>query len=114
METRLDFEGISLADLIAALHQLASTDQSAEAPGSLLTPRKVTVREKIDWIEHLMSRGHPVSFVQVVGKHGTRIDIVVSLWAVLELIKRGRLRAEQDEIFGEIVLVELHPDHSER
>lgn len=60
-----------------------------------------------------MAGGLPVPFAHVVGRHGTRVDIVVSLWAVLELIKRGRLRAQQSELFGEILLVELVPAGSE-
>lgn len=106
MEARLDLEGISLGDLIAALRQLAAIEQDVQPTGTLLTPRKVTVREKIDWIEQLMARGQPIPFVQVVGARGSRVDIVVSLWAVLELIKRGRLRVHQSELFGEIVLVD--------
>ncbi len=113
MEARLDLEGISLDDLIAALRQLATLEQEAQPTNSLLTPRKITVREKIEWIEHLMAGGLPVPFAHVVGKHGSRVDIVVSLWAVLELIKRGRLRAQQTELFGEILLVELVPAGSE-
>ena len=113
MEARLDLEGISLDDLIAALRQLATLEQEAQPTNSLLTPRKITVREKIEWIEYLMAGGLPVPFAHVVGKHGTRVDLVVSLWAVLELIKRGRLRAQQTELFGEILLVELVPAVSE-
>ncbi len=113
METRLDLEGVSLNDLIAALRQLASLESDAQPANNLLIPRKITVREKIEWIEHLMAGGLPVPFAHVVGRHGTRVDIVVSLWAVLELIKRGRLRAQQSELFGEILLVELVPAGSE-
>lgn len=113
METRLDLEGVSLNDLIAALRQLASLEPETQPANSLLIPRKITVREKIEWIEQLMATGLPVPFARVVGRHGTRIDIVVSLWAVLELIKRGRLRAQQPELFGEILLVELMPAGSE-
>ena len=113
METRLDLEGVSLDDLIAALRQLASLESDAQPANNLLIPRKITVREKIEWIEHLMAGGLPVPFAHVVGRHGTRVDIVVSLWAVLELIKRGRLRAQQSELFGEILLVELVPAGSE-
>lgn len=109
MEARLDLEGISLDVLILALRQLASLEQEMQPVGSLLIPRKVTVREKIEWIERLLAGGRPVPFTQVVGRQGTRVDIVVSLWAVLELIKRGRLRAQQSELFGEILLVNLPP-----
>ncbi len=104
METRIDWEAISLDDLLAALHRLLEQDEELQPAGALVSPRKVTVREKIEWIEHLIRDGRRVSFQRIVGNSGGRIDIVVSLWAVLEMIKRGQLRAYQSELFGEIYL----------
>ena len=105
METRIDWEAISLDDLLAALQRLLE-DEAVDSPPveAVVAARKVTVREKIAWIEHLIGGGARVPFQRVVGKAGGRIDIVVSLWAVLEMIKRGRLRAYQSELFGEIMI----------
>jgi segregation and condensation protein A len=104
METRIDWEAISLDDLLAALQRLLEREEELQSVGALVAPRKVTVREKIEWIEQLIREGSQVSFQRVVGKNGGRIDIVVSLWAVLEMVKRGQLRASQSELFGEIYL----------
>lgn len=104
LETRIDWEAISLDDLLAALQRALEQDEEAQPAGMIVAPRKVTVREKIEWIEHLIGQHRQVPFHRVVGKAGSRIDIVVSLWAVLEMIKRGRLRAHQSELFGEIIL----------
>lgn len=104
LETRIDWESLSLDDLIAALLRLLEKEEELQPVGTLVSPRKVTVREKIEWIEQLIREGRPVSFHRVVGTVGSRIDIVVSLWAVLEMIKRGQLRARQHELFGEILL----------
>ena len=104
METRIDWEAISLDDILAALQRLLEQEEELRPVGALVAARKVTVREKIEWIEQLMRAGRQVSFQRVVGKDGGRIDIVVSLWAVLEMIKRGRLHAYQSELFGEIYL----------
>lgn len=107
METRIDWESLSLDDLITALQGLLEKEEELQPVGTLVSPRKVTVREKIEWIERLLSQSRQVSFQRVVGKTGGRIDIVVSLWAVLEMIKRGQVRAFQRELFGEIVLEPL-------
>ncbi len=104
METRIDWEAISLDDLLSAFQRLLEREEELQPVGALVTARQVTVREKIEWIEQLMREGRQVSFQRVVGKAGGRIDIVVSLWAVLEMIKRGRLHAYQSELFGEITL----------
>ncbi len=104
METRIDWEVISLDDLLAALQRLLEREEEMQPVAALVAARKVTVREKIEWIEQLIREGRQVSFQRVVGRNGSRIDIVVSLWAVLEMIKRGRLHAHQSELFGEIYL----------
>ncbi len=104
LETRIDWEAISLDDLLAALLRVLESDDELQPVGVVVTQRKITVREKIEWIEQLLAQARQVSFQRVVGKAGGRIDIVVSLWAVLEMIKRGRLRAYQSELFGEIML----------
>lgn len=104
METRLDWEAISLDDLIAALQRVLEQEEETQPAGTVVTLRKVTVREKIEWIEQLLLQGEQVPFHHVVGKKGGRVEIVVSLWAVLEMIKRGWLRAYQHELFGEIYL----------
>jgi segregation and condensation protein A len=104
METRIDWEAISLDDLLLALQRLLEREEELQPVGTLVAPRKVTVREKIEWIEQLLRTGGRVPFQRVVGKNGGRIDIVVSLWAVLEMVKRGQLHAYQNELFGEIYL----------
>lgn len=104
METRIDWESISLDELIAALQRVLEKEEELQPAGALVSPRKVTVREKIEWIQQLLRDSRQVPFQRVVGQAGGRIDIVVSLWAVLEMIKRGQLRAHQSQLFGEILL----------
>ncbi|MEA3335927.1 MAG: ScpA family protein [Chloroflexota bacterium] len=105
METRLDPEGLSVDQLLAALQDLMSQEPDLLAVDPIVSRRKVTVREKIELIEALVRQGQPVPFMQVVGRGAARIDIVVSLWAVLEMIKQGRIQARQSQLFGEIVLI---------
>jgi hypothetical protein len=43
-------------------------------------------------------------FSSLAGGEHKRADVVVTLLAVLELVRQGRVRAQQTELFGEIVL----------
>lgn len=104
LETRLDRESPSLEELIAAFQQLLADDSELQPVGPLVSPRKVTVRQKIALIKRLVRAGQPVPFHRLVADPGSRIEVIVSLWAVLELIKRGQLRAHQPQLFGEILL----------
>ncbi|MCS6843625.1 MAG: segregation/condensation protein A [Caldilineales bacterium] len=104
-EPKLDPTGLSVDALIAALRQLTLEEPDLPSADPLVPPRKITVQEKIERIEALLSDGRPVPFAEVVNGGGSRLEVVVSLWAVLEMIKRGRLQAIQRELFGEITLL---------
>ncbi len=109
LETRLDPDSFSLDELIAAMQQALAEEPELAPVDPIIARRKVTVQEKISLIQDLVSAGEPVSFGSLLADSRSRIEVIVSLWAVLELIKRGRLRANQSRLFGEIVLVE-NPD----
>lgn len=65
---------------------------------------RVTIREKINMILSRLKEG-PVSFKQMFSETNSRIDIVVTFLAMLELIKRHIVDAEQTSLFGDINLI---------
>lgn len=106
LDARLDVEGLTLDALVAAFRQAALTAPDTPTVDPLVSPRKVTVHEKMALIENLVRGGRSVPFAEVVDGSSSRLEIIVSLWAVLEMIKRRRLQAVQPELFGEIILIE--------
>jgi segregation and condensation protein A len=59
-----------------------------------------------DFRERLQRRGR-FSFRRMMQECKTRVDVVVSFMAVLELIRSGECDAEQDAAWGDIVVVSL-------
>lgn len=104
LEARIDWGALTLDDLIGALRQMQALAPVEDVVEAVVARRKITVGEKMEWIQRLLAEHSSVPFHRVVGRGGSRVDIVVSLWAVLELIKRGRLLAQQREMFGDILL----------
>lgn len=99
----VDLTGLTLADLIMAAQAMLSPDQRP-ALATVVTAPKVTIREKIKLIsQHLREEGH-TTFRQLLGHQHTRLDIVVTFLAMLELVKRHLVRVSQDSLFGEIAL----------
>jgi chromatin segregation and condensation protein Rec8/ScpA/Scc1 (kleisin family) len=45
-----------------------------------------------------------VLFSTLLGVHPPRPEVVVTLLAVLELVRLQRVRADQPELFGEVVI----------
>jgi len=67
----------------------------------------VSVQEKVEEIlAALVERGH-LSFRRLVSTCRSRLEVVVSFLAVLELIKVQRVVAEQERLFGDIRLLPL-------
>lgn len=71
---------------------------------SHVTPMKVSLEEMIDTLKERMRRGRQSTFRALCAASTSRIDVVVSLLAVLELSKHRFIDIEQEEPFAEISL----------
>ena len=72
---------------------------------SLPAPKILTVGDVVTSIRERFLRMPRISFFDLLPRtQPTRVDVVVSLWAVLEMIKRRVIVAHQDEIFGPIFI----------
>jgi len=78
-----------------------------EEEGGTIDRQRVSVRDKVEEILAALVESGQVSFRQLVSACRSRLEVVVSFLAVLELMKSSRLRAEQSELFGDIRLVAL-------
>lgn len=77
----------------------------AETPLPAVEHERVTVRQKIEEIRSRLRAEGRLSFRRFIAACRSRIEVIVSFLAVLDLIKAGLLSAEQEELFGDIVLV---------
>jgi segregation and condensation protein A len=62
------------------------------------------IEEKIDRIHHRVRVAGKLSFETLLGECRSRLEMIVTFLALLELLKLNRLSAIQDGNFGEIVL----------
>jgi len=108
----LDPGAASVSDLTAvfeaALAEAGARDEPA--PTGTVAPHRVRLTERLSAIRDLLLRRRRVSFRDVLlGERRDREFVIVSFLAVLELLRRGFVRARQSELFGDILL-ELRPD----
>jgi segregation and condensation protein A len=98
-------DGVTL-DLLRQMVETALTRTPPEKEHHhVIRPHKFTVREKIDYLRGRLTADGRVSFRAVIEACETRMEIIVSFMAVLELIKSRLLEAMQDATFSDIVLV---------
>jgi len=98
-----DLSEVSLQDLLSLAHE--ALDLAAGPPvGDVVTPITVTIRQQIEHIESELAQTREIVFRSLLSRAATRLEVVVTLLAVLELIKQERISVRQDVLFGEIVI----------
>jgi len=104
LERRLEGGDVTLADLLAAAHAAFAVQLPKLPVGSVVTPFTVTIHDQIRLIAQATSGNHPVMFRALLQFTRNRVEIIVTLQAVLELLKCHQVLAEQSMLFGEIVI----------
>ncbi|MBI2490557.1 MAG: hypothetical protein HYV94_00385, partial [Candidatus Rokubacteria bacterium] len=98
----IPFEDLSVHLLERAVRRLIEEQQR-------LRPREVepnppSVLERMTEILSLLRDTWSLLFSSLAGGERRRSEVVVTLLAVLELVRLGRIRTQQTELFGEIVI----------
>lgn len=96
---------MTLDDLLGAWQLRMQLVDVPVARIPLPAPKILTVNDVVLTIRERFARMRSFAFHSLLPtERTTRVDVVVSLWAVLEMIKRRVIVAQQDEIFGPITI----------
>jgi len=104
LRTKFENEDYTIFDLEAAARYILTQIDNRPEIESVVTLPKITIREKISKIASFLIRNQKGSFNSMLDIHPTRIEIVVTFLAMLELIKRHLITITQSELFGEIFI----------
>lgn len=100
-----DLGEVTIQDLLALAQ--AALEASSEPPvGEVVSPVEVTLEDQINHIEHQLSRRRQISFRALLSRATSHVEVIVTLLAVLELIKQDRVRVRQQTLFGDILIQE--------
>ena len=88
------------------------TDQTRSHFGKI-EKEKVSLSEKLTYVHEKAIRKRRCSFRQLLEGQSSRLQVVVTFLAVLELMKDGRISISQEESFGEIEIVSLEAEDAE-
>jgi len=102
VEGKLDLSNITLRDLLGAAESILAKEAEKQALGTVITPPRITIREKIAYIAESLTKAPHGHFKQLFHNKPTRLEVVVTFLALLELIKRYRISAKQGALFGDI------------
>jgi segregation and condensation protein A len=104
LEGNVDLTGVSLADIVSAAQEIYLDLNVSDALRSVVPPARFTIREKIYLITDSLKKNPNLAFRSLISKGNSRLEIVVTFLAMLELIKRHLVRVSQDGLFGDISL----------
>ncbi|HEX7568747.1 MAG TPA: segregation/condensation protein A [Anaerolineaceae bacterium] len=107
VESRLDLSGITLADLMAAAQDIFAEEAEKLALGTVISAPRITIREKIALIAERLGKNRIATFNGLLGQKPTRLEVVVTFLALLELVKRYRVSAQQEGLFSDIHIEKL-------
>jgi segregation and condensation protein A len=102
IEARLDLSDITLDDLLAAAEGIFAEQAEKQALGTVISAPRITIREKISLIADRLGYASNTTFTSLLGQNPSRLEVVVTFLALLELIKRYRVSARQEGLFSEI------------
>lgn len=103
IESKPDLQGLELMDLVdAALLAYARKPEQSQSLETTISTPKVTIREKIRFMTDQLRRFGHSTFKALLGQERTRVDIVVTFLAMLELVKMHFVEAQQDKLFEDI------------
>jgi segregation and condensation protein A len=105
LNSKLDLSELTLEDLVAAARDIFGDPNQLAPLSEVVNLPRVTIREKISSILELLRKGGSQSFDTLLAGEKTRLEIVVTFLALLELVKRHMVGANQNSLFGQIQLV---------
>ena len=102
IEQKLDLSTLTLEKLVSAAETVFAKENARQPLGVIIAPPRVTIREKIDLISKTLREMQRSSFRALLDRGASRLEIVVTFLALLELVKRYRVAAHQEGLFSDI------------
>jgi len=107
LERRLETDPSALVDLLAAAQTALAGAAATIPPESLdgmVVPFTLTIHDQISVIRRATAGRQGVTFQSLLLRAHHRVEIIVTLLAVLELIKRQQIQVAQEQPFGDIMI----------
>lgn len=96
---------VTLSEMLATVQRRMQLLLPLEPPAvPLPAPKVITVPEMAMRIEARLRHQQWFSFDDLLSMTVRRVEVVVALWAVLEMLKRRAIVIEQQQIFGPILI----------
>ena len=100
----VDLGEVTLDDLLAAVRDVLAVKPLAPSVDQAVAPVTIRIADQMALIERQTARGRRISFRRLLAETRSRIEVIVTLLALLEMVKQLRVRMRQDRLFGDILI----------
>jgi segregation and condensation protein A len=107
LEQPVDLGDVTLDDLLVAVRQVLAVKPPAPSVDSTVPPVTITIADQMVFLERRVARSRTVSFRRLLGRATSRLEVIVTLLALLEMIKQRKVTVQQDRLFGDIQIVRM-------
>jgi segregation and condensation protein A len=101
-ESKPDLSDITLQDLVNAARSIFNFRPEVPLVSEVVALPTITIREKIQLVMALLHRKSETTFHELLAEKKSKLEVVITFLAVLELIKRKIIFAQQEGLFSEI------------
>jgi len=112
LERPVQLGDVSLADLVEAVRRALNVHPPAPSVSEVVSPITITVAEKMAFIEEKLNKLGRVSFSHLLDQAASRLEIIITFLALLELIKLKGVEVQQERPFGEIIIFGKPPEQA--
>jgi segregation and condensation protein A len=105
LERAVDLGDVTLDDLLSAIQRVLAIKPPELSVNGSISPVTITIADQMALIERKTARGRPVSFIQLMEPARNRLEVIVTLLALLEMVKQLRVSMRQNRPFGDIQIV---------
>ena len=105
LTAKIDLSELTLDNLLLVAHEIFKNGNELPPLSEVVSFPRITIRDKITTILEALKKDGKLTFSNLLTKKGNRLEVVVTFLAMLELIKRHMVGANQSILFGNIDLV---------
>ena len=107
VKDNLDLGSFGVNELFSLASSIFQKDIERQSINTVVERPKVTIKDKINQISEHFKKSDELTFRELLGEECSRLDIVISFLALLELIKGDFISFVQESIFDDIRIVKL-------
>ncbi|MCJ7716818.1 MAG: segregation/condensation protein A [Anaerolineales bacterium] len=111
---QLDLGEFGINDLLDLAISIFQKEIDRKSISTVVERPKITIKDKINQISDRFKNSDQITFRELLGKEYSRLDIVISFLALLELIKGNFIEVIQTEIFDDITMKKIKEDSEMR